>query len=273
MSTKLNFLNLGCGNKFHESWINVDMVPADSRVIQCNFLNGIPFDENRFEVVYHSHVLEHFSKNDGEIFIKECYRILKPGGIIRIVLPNLERIAKEYLINLERAEGNEPGAEKDYDWILLEMYDQTVRNYSGGEMVDYLQNKNKINFDYVDSRIGWSEYLRVSEAFQKEEKTGVEKITLFNQSVKSKLQNIKYRILLSLLSESDKVAIDIGRFRLGGEIHQWMYDKYSLRRLLSHLGFQSILIRTANESYINNWASFHLDNPNETASLFIEGIK
>ncbi|MCS7029371.1 MAG: methyltransferase domain-containing protein [Bacteroidia bacterium] len=88
----------------------------------------------KVEVVYHSHVLEHFSKSDGKKFLQECYRVLKPNGIIRIDILDLERIVKEYLKNLELALQGNTQAQYKYEWIMLEMYDQAVRARSGGDM-------------------------------------------------------------------------------------------------------------------------------------------
>ena len=70
----MKYLNLGCGYKFvkSEEWVNADMIPLGDGVIECNFLNGIPMMDNEFDLVYHSHVLEHFAKADGEKFINEC---------------------------------------------------------------------------------------------------------------------------------------------------------------------------------------------------------
>ena len=53
-------------------------------IFKYNLLNSIPFKDNTFEIIYHSHVLKHFSKEDGIKFIAECYRVLKPGGFIRL---------------------------------------------------------------------------------------------------------------------------------------------------------------------------------------------
>ena len=84
--------------------------------------------------------------------------------------------------------------------------------------------------------------------------------------------------LLKLLLGRTSVALGIGDFRQGGEVHQWMYDRYSLSVLLEKSGFGRILRRTATESYIPEWARFNLDTePDGTVykpdSLFMEGIK
>ena len=147
---ELKYLNLGCGNKFHKQWVNMDMVSKSERVIVANLLNGIPFPDNHFDVVYHSQVLEHFSKEKSPGFIKECFRVLKQEGIIRVVVPDLENIVNEYKKFLnENIEKSTDISEANYDWIMLEMYDQTVRNYPGGQMADYLKRPIVINEQYV----------------------------------------------------------------------------------------------------------------------------
>src|SRR3954454_1180269 len=96
MKVKSKYLNVGCGNKFHKDWTNIDMKSGSPYVIAYNLIKGLPFDNNSFQVVYHSQVLEHIPKENAAGFIKECFRVLEPGGIIRIVLPDLENIVKEY---------------------------------------------------------------------------------------------------------------------------------------------------------------------------------
>src|SRR5574344_1513960 len=82
--TDKEMLNLGCGRCFHKDWINVDYSSCDESVIAYDLTKKLPFEDNSFEVIYHSHLLEHFEKSFAPIFLKECYRVLKKGGIIRI---------------------------------------------------------------------------------------------------------------------------------------------------------------------------------------------
>ena len=108
------------------------------------------------DLVYHSHLLEHFSKADGQKLITECFRVLRPGGILRIVVPDLEGIARNYIKCLEVAlttPANEL-AISNYNWMLLELYDQTVRNNSGGNMKEYFFQDIILNEKFVYERIG-----------------------------------------------------------------------------------------------------------------------
>ena len=58
-------LNLGCGERFHPEWVNLDLHPTDTSVRGWDLQEGLPFPDGSFDVVYHSHVLEHFSKAEG----------------------------------------------------------------------------------------------------------------------------------------------------------------------------------------------------------------
>ena len=84
-------LNIGCGRRYHRAWTNLDLEANEPTVIRHDVTLGVPFDEGHFDAVYHSHVLEHLRPQQGRELITECYRVLKPGGLLRIVVPDLER--------------------------------------------------------------------------------------------------------------------------------------------------------------------------------------
>jgi predicted SAM-dependent methyltransferase len=150
----MKMLNLGCGTRYHKDWINVDFVSNSPSVMAYNLIKGIPFEDNSFDVVYHSNVIEHFSKEDAPKFLAECYRVLKPTGILRVAYPDLEEIVKQYLLKLQELKDNNYELKDDYEWIMLELFDQTVRNYSGGDMMKYFIKENIPNEKYVLSRCG-----------------------------------------------------------------------------------------------------------------------
>jgi len=89
----------------------------------------------------------------------------------------------------------------------------------------------------------------------------------------------RYELILRLiLRPTDLLALNIGRFRQGGEIHQWMYDYYSLSTLLQNCGFENIIQRSACDSYFADWASFNLDSEPDGSiykpdSLYVESVK
>lgn len=278
----MKYLNLGCGSHYDtgSEWINLDFVSSGPGVIAHNLLRGVPFENETFDFVYHSHVLEHFSKTDGEKLIEECFRVLKPGGTLRIAIPDLEQIAKNYIKFLEAGVQN-PGDKQNranYEWMLIEMYDQTVRNYSGGNMAKYIYQDHISNEEFMYQRIG--EEGRALRQGYLNTKATHNSSTPAGQGILSRaIASVKYRfrkMLINLL-DMDEKAHKIGKFRLGGEIHQWMYDRYSLANLLSLKGGEKIEVRTAFTSNIANWAAYGIDGREgkvrKPDSLFIEAIK
>jgi len=273
------YLNLGCGKRYHKEWTNVDFKSNSDNVIECNLLNGIPFQDCKFEVVYHSHVLEHFTKSEGRKFIEECYRVLKKNGIIRIEVTDLEQIVREYLTNLELALSGNQQSKYNYDWIMLEMYDQVLRNKTGGDMAQYLYQAKIPNEQYVYKRIGEEARILRNDYLNNINNKKQEHNKNILNKVKVKINSIKKRII-KLICKRSNVDIkysNIGKFRSSGEIHQWMYDRYSLNKLLTEVGFKNIEIKTVFESNIPNWEKFKLESENQTIykpdSLIIEAIK
>lgn len=286
MTPHSDYLNLGCGARFNTEWDNVNFNMTGPNVIAWDLKKGIPFPKNSFNVVYHSHLLEHFTKTSAREFLMECRRVLRPEGIIRVVVPDLESIARTYLKTLaSAASGSSPDA-ANYEWILLEMYDQTVRNSSGGAMEEYLRQDIVENEEFVISRCGAeARHIRNEYLLKRMNNSAKTLQTPFSildfRTFSAKLKRIPQRIreyLVKALLANDYEALNIGRFRRSGEIHQWMYDRFSLRELLTECGFTEIRQRAASDSYVPDWASFNLDTePDGSAykpdSLYMEAIK
>ena len=250
----------------------MDMTSNNPYVKSHNLHHGIPFPDCQLEVIYHSQVLEHIPKEKAPDFIRECFRVLKPGGMMRVVVPDLENIVNEYLKHLhENIENPNREAEANYDWVLLEMYDQTVRNYNGGQMAEFLKQPELINEQYIINRIGYvgksirNSYLSTAEKRQKAPNL----IAMAKRVPRNILRRIRH-----FLSSKEK---RIGAFRLGGEIHMWMYDRYSLSRLLKEIGFENIEVKTPFQSNIPQWNKYELDVKDgavfDPTSLFMEAKK
>src|SRR5271166_2578243 len=80
-------LNVGCGRRVHDDWVNLDLVAHLPGVIPHDIRRGLPFRDNSFSAVYHSHVLEHLRRSSAHAFLRECYRVLAQGGILRVAVP------------------------------------------------------------------------------------------------------------------------------------------------------------------------------------------
>ncbi len=116
-------LNLGCGLAVTQGWVNVDaslnaLVASWPRLLHkilyrlsganryysleqyCDLLekhvfvhhdlsHSLPLKDNTADFIYSSHFLEHLFKPDAEHLLKESYRVLKPGGTVRVCVPDL----------------------------------------------------------------------------------------------------------------------------------------------------------------------------------------
>jgi len=151
---------------------------------------------------------------------------------------------------------------------MLELYDQTVREKSGGGMLDFLRQNPLPNETFVYERIG-EEGRQLVNALRRRDidrkNSEYDKVTkpAFLHRLRRGLHTLpgvaKRHILWWLLGAEGRRALDVGRFRLAGEVHQWMYDRYSLAQLLIVTGFRNPQLQDASTSRIPNWTSFHLD--------------
>lgn len=276
----MDCLNIGCGSRFHSAWTNIDAAPSSSHVQAYNCRAGIPFPDQSFDVVYHSHVLEHFPKAEALRFVRECFRVLRPGGIIRVAVPDLECLARLYLEAMQKAAGGDTQWQHNYDWLMLELYDQTVRNRSGGDMLEYLKQDPLPNEPFLFERFG-GEVRRILEAIRTPARPQPTPLPL-SQKITRWLSSIPRRVFMrglrEILGPGGCDALEIGRFRLSGEVHQWMYDRYSLARLLEQAGFLAPRRRDPAESAIPDWTSYHLDTDPDGSiykpdSIHMEAVK
>lgn len=116
------YVQYGCGLSAPEKWKNFDTSPTlriqktpvigslikgrlnavfPNNVLYGDIVKGLPLKDNSCDAVYCSHVLEHLALNDFRMALSNTYKILKPGGTFRLVLPDLEIIAKSYLESLK----------------------------------------------------------------------------------------------------------------------------------------------------------------------------
>jgi predicted SAM-dependent methyltransferase len=125
-------LHLGCGLCAPVEWINVDGstnawlaqrpilkklagalrlvprgqldIPWPTNITIANLRKRLPFQEASLDAVYSSHTLEHLYRNEALALLRESVRVLKPGGICRMLVPDLGALIREY-----RGEGSAEG--------------------------------------------------------------------------------------------------------------------------------------------------------------------
>lgn len=114
------YVQYGCGYSAPSEWVNFDASPTlriqrlpllgglfrkrmkvsfPKNVKYGDIVKGLPLEDNSCDGLYCSHVLEHLSYEDFIRAIKNSYRVLKPGGTFRLVMPDLENLVRSYLEN------------------------------------------------------------------------------------------------------------------------------------------------------------------------------
>ena len=136
-------VNLGSGYTCLDDWINIDSsfnarlakyprlryllfkigilpkkyyeLPWSNRIQSImvrNVRKKLPFDDESIDFIYSSHLIEHLRKDEAEKVLREGFRVLKRGGLIRLVVPDLELMARNYIKEIEDIRNK--GEKKDY---------------------------------------------------------------------------------------------------------------------------------------------------------------
>lgn len=155
----MKVLNLGCGTKTSPKAINIDwsiyltiksnyffrlcspiilseerrnkLRGLDRSILVHDIRKGLPFDDQSIDAVYHSHVFEHIDRSKAPVFLQEVKRVLVPGGIHRIVVPDMEHLANAYLQHVAHVK-DDPSSACDHDQYISDMIEQLVRKESYG---------------------------------------------------------------------------------------------------------------------------------------------
>ncbi len=104
-------LQIGAGRSAHQGWLSTDIEPISESAVYLDATKPFPFDDAVFDYVYSEHMIEHISWEEGGFMLRECRRVLKPGGALRLATPDLD-----VLLGLYRRHG-EPRGEKYVRWI------------------------------------------------------------------------------------------------------------------------------------------------------------
>lgn len=112
-------LNIGCGLSGAPGWCNIDNSPTiplsriplgrqlfrtpvwPRDVRRIDVLRGLPFGDGTVSHVYSSHLLQSLTWDESLALMKECFRVLGPGGVLRIVVPDLAIVVREYLADAD----------------------------------------------------------------------------------------------------------------------------------------------------------------------------
>lgn len=84
-------LHLGCGANVLEDWLNTDRFSSDPRAVYVDVTRPFPLPDGIFHFVLAEHIIEHVSLHDARKMLAECFRVLRPGGVLRVGTPDLEK--------------------------------------------------------------------------------------------------------------------------------------------------------------------------------------
>ncbi|MGH8556776.1 MAG: class I SAM-dependent methyltransferase [Methylococcales bacterium] len=103
----LKALHIGCGERIISGWLNADLYPYAINAVYLNATKKFPFADMTFDCIYTEHMIEHISYFEGVSMIRQCYRVLKTGGKLRVATPDLRFL-------MELCQTQKTSLQKDY---------------------------------------------------------------------------------------------------------------------------------------------------------------
>jgi SAM-dependent methyltransferase len=147
LSPGVKAMNLGCGLSIAPGWINIENSPNARlskyplvrrtlrklgvlsehhyavnwpKSVEIHDLKKrLPYPDSTIDYAYTSHFLEHLALNDAERLVGEVFRVMKPGGVFRVVVPDLALGARQYLEALQSDPQNVRAAPEFLNWLQL----------------------------------------------------------------------------------------------------------------------------------------------------------
>jgi predicted SAM-dependent methyltransferase len=101
-------LHLGSGIHRLDGWLNVDLVSMNPD-LAWDLRRKLPFPDGCARACFLEHVLEHFTLSDVLDVLTECHRVLQPGGIVRVGVPDFGRYLESYAADGSFIDGERPG--------------------------------------------------------------------------------------------------------------------------------------------------------------------
>jgi SAM-dependent methyltransferase len=115
-STTQNYINLGSGSINLPGFINIDFFTCSAADYKADLRFPLRIPDESIDGIFCEHTLEHLDYRQGENLLRECYRILKSGGIIRLIVPDVGLFVKHY---------NDPSSGWFHQWEKL-MFEESI---------------------------------------------------------------------------------------------------------------------------------------------------
>jgi predicted SAM-dependent methyltransferase len=134
-------LQIGTSRNVLPGWLNVDIIPLYQGAHFMDATERFPFDDGMFDYVFSEHMIEHVEYEQAQFMLLECFRVLKPGGRIRIATPDLEKLSGLY------AEPKTPEQQQYVDAFFKMWFPNLDRQMPGMVINQLFDFEHKFLFD------------------------------------------------------------------------------------------------------------------------------
>ncbi|WP_425617310.1 methyltransferase domain-containing protein [Anatilimnocola sp. NA78] len=161
----LKRLNWGCGPHSPLGWVNSDIEAGVGVDIVADIRRGLPFPDDHFDYIVSIHVLPELAYRELDPALRELYRVLKPGGVLRLSLPDLDLAIDAY-------------RSRDVDYFLIG--DDEVKSLAGKLIVQLLwygRSRSMFTWEFTQELLARTGYREITRCKFQESASGLDGIT------------------------------------------------------------------------------------------------
>jgi predicted SAM-dependent methyltransferase len=174
-------LHLGCGRRYLNGFVNVDANPRQKVDLWLDVRNGIPFGDGSVASIYTTHMLEHFYPDELQRLLAECYRVLRPGGGMRIIVPSLRTAIEAY--NRQQLQWFNPEFPRPYDSL-------------GGRFVNFIfcdgQHRSAFDYSHIQEALRRAGFAEIEECGEGRSRLYGEKVPSYDPADREGLAHSLY---------------------------------------------------------------------------------
>lgn len=156
---RIRRLNWGCGPGGEPGWINSDVKEGPGIDVSCDIINGLPLASDSIDYIASIHALPMIPHPDLIPVLQELRRVLKPRGVLRLGLPDLNKGYQAYLRN-------------DRDYFLVPDEDaQSIGGKLITQLIWYGYTRTLFTSDFIEELLWKAGFSRVEHCGYKETKS------------------------------------------------------------------------------------------------------